>query len=136
MKEIFDLDGQEELYLNGATNILVQPEFKDLSKTKLIFKALEEKKLLSDIMSSALKDAQSSSVLARRFGNGIRVIIGSESRCREIEECSLVTATYRISDRPAGSLGVIGSKRMEYHKVISLVDFMAQRVSKILTKLR
>lgn len=135
LKEIFDLDGQEELYLDGAANILDQPEFKDISKTKLIFKALEEKKLLSDIMSNAPENAQGPSVLPERFGNGIRVIIGSESRCRQIEECSLVTATYWISDRPAGNLGVIGPKRMEYNKIISLVDFMAQRVSKILTRI-
>jgi len=135
LKEIFDLDGQEELYLDGAANILDQPEFKDISKIKLIFKALEEKKLLSGIMSNAPENAQSPSVLSKRFGNGIRVIIGSESRYRQIEECSLVTATYRISDRPAGNLAVIGPKRMEYNKIISLVDFMAQRVSKILTRL-
>ncbi len=123
MNQIFTWDGVEELYLGGRINILEHPEFKDLARSKSIFQALEEKRLLAEVLS---KTASS---------EGVRVLIGKETRCRKIRDLSLVTSTYRINGRPVGVLGIIGPRRMEYSKVVSLVDFMAKMVSKVLTNL-
>jgi len=123
MNQIFTWDGVEELYLRGRINILEQPEFKDLTLTKSIFQALEEKRLLVEVLSRPTS------------GEGVRVLIGKETRCRKIRDLSLVTSTYSINGRPVGILGVIGPRRMEYSKVVSLVDFTAKRVSEVLTDL-
>ena len=123
MNQIFTWDGVEELYLGGRINILEHPEFKDLARSKSIFQALEEKRLLAEVLS---KTASS---------EGVKVLIGKETRCRKIRDLSLVTSTYRINGRPVGILGVIGPRRMEYSKVVSLVDFMAKMVSEVLTDL-
>ena len=123
MNQIFTWDGAEELYLRGRINILEQPEFKDLARTKSIFQALEEKRLLAEVLSRATPT------------EGVRVLIGKETKCKKIKDLSLVTSTYKINGRPVGILGVIGPRRMEYSKVVSLVDFMAKMVSEILTDL-
>ncbi len=123
MDQIFTWDGAEELYLGGRINILEHPEFRDLTRTKSIFQALEEKRLLTAVLN---KTASS---------EGVRILIGKEARWRKIKDLSLVTSTYRINGLPAGVLGVIGPRRMEYSKVVSLVDFMAKMVSEVLTNL-
>ncbi len=123
INQIFTWDGVEELYLGGRINILEHPEFKDLARSKSIFQALEEKRLLVEVLN---KTASS---------EGVKVLIGKETRCRKIRDLSLVTAAYRINGRPVGVLGIIGPRRMEYSKVVSLVDFMAKTVSKVLTNL-
>ena len=51
-----------------------------------------------------------------------------------MQECSLITTSYRIGNRTAGSLGVVGPTRMNYSRVISLVDFTAQLVSGVISK--
>lgn len=123
MNQIFTWDWAEELYLGGRINILEHPEFKNLARTKSIFRALEEKRLLAEVLN---KTASS---------EGVRVLIGKETKCNKIKDLSLVTSTYRINGRPVGILGVIGPRRMEYSKVVSLVDFMAKTVSEVLTRL-
>lgn len=123
MSQIFTWDGAEELYLKGRINILEHPEFRDLARTKSIFQALEEKKLLAEILNRTVSSEE------------VKVLIGKETRCRKIKDLSLVTSAYCINGRPVGVLGIIGPRRMEYSKVVSLVDFMAQMVSKVLTGL-
>ena len=123
MNQIFTWDGAEELYLGGRINILEHPEFRDLARTKSIFQALEEKRLLAEVLN---KTASS---------EGVKILIGEETRCKKIKDLSLVTSTYRINGRPVGVLGIIGPRRMKYSKVVSLVDFMGKMVSKILTDL-
>lgn len=123
MNHIFAWDGAEELYLGGRINILEHPEFRDLARTKSIFQALEEKRLLAEVLSKTVSS------------EGVRVLIGKETRWRKIKDLSLVTSAYRINGRPAGVLGIIGPRRMEYSKVVSLVDFMAKTVSEVLTDL-
>ncbi len=123
MNQIFTWDGVEELYLGGRINILEHPEFKDLARTKSVFQALEEKRLLAEILNRTASN------------EGVKVLIGKETRCRKIRDLSLITSVYRINGRPVGVLGIIGPRRMEYSKVISLVNFMAKIVSKVLTNL-
>ena len=57
---------------------------------------------------------------------GVQIFIGEESGCRSLEPCSLVTSRYSIDGRVVGVLGVIGPTRMEYERVIPLVDITAR----------
>jgi heat-inducible transcriptional repressor len=110
-----------EVYHDGAANILNLPEFNDINKARSFFNTLEEKDLLFNV----LKDSQ----------DNISVSIGSENKYKQLQNCSLITATYKLNGKTIGSIGVIGPTRMEYPKVISIVDSMTNNLSDILTKL-
>ena len=63
---------------------------------------------------------------------GVRLVIGSESDLAELDGLSVVTSPYGEQGKPSGALGVIGPTRMDYSKVIPMVDFTARLVSRIL----
>ncbi|MDF2839261.1 MAG: heat-inducible transcription repressor HrcA [Clostridia bacterium] len=110
-----------EIYHDGAANILNLPEFNDISKARTFLNTLEEK----DLMFNILKDSQ----------ENVSVSIGSENKYEQLQNCSLITATYKLNGKTIGSIGVIGPTRMEYSKVISVVDCMTNNLSDILTKI-
>ncbi|MBI5183561.1 MAG: heat-inducible transcription repressor HrcA [Nitrospinae bacterium] len=121
-KVFFEGRVKEDIYVGGATNILEQPEFiADVKKMKTIFKALEEKAKLIKILDKCIEE------------EGIHIVIGSESEIHEISDCSIVTHTYKYEDSALGVLGIFGPKRMEYPKVIAIVNYTAGLVSKILS---
>ena len=110
-----------QVYIGGAANIAYQPEFADVRKMKEIFGAFEDKSKLVKILDQCL---------AR---GGLRVIIGSESEIREMQELSLIASPYKSGDHVLGVLGIVGPKRINYERMVALVDFTAQFVTKILT---
>ncbi len=115
--------GEEEggqVYIEGAVNILEQPEFTDIERMKRLFRAFEQKSLLVELLDAAQK------------ARGVQIFIGSESEYSEIEGCSLVTAAYTGRGGNVGTLGVIGPTRMPYNLVIPIVDYTARLVSKVL----
>jgi heat-inducible transcriptional repressor len=95
----------------------------ELEKTKALFRALEEKRHLLHLLEGAAQ------------APGIRVFIGAESQIPELRDFTVVAATYGDQAAPGGeaaplgTLGVIGPTRMNYSRVINLVDFTAQLVS-------
>lgn len=108
----------ERVYVGGASRILAQPEFRDVGKVKRLMDLLEEEQVVHDILTET---GPSESQVA--------ITIGEEIRYREMADCSLVTATYRVGDQTVGRIGVLGPKRMEYAKVVSLVDNITQRLT-------
>ncbi len=111
---------ESELYLGGTSNILNLPDFSDLEKMKGLLQALEEKALIVELLNKCL-DAE-----------GVHVFIGSENENRWMEDCSLVAANYKRGNRVLGTLGVIGPARMEYERVIPLVNHTANLLSRVL----
>lgn len=111
---------ESELYLGGTSNILNLPDFSDLEKMKGLLQALEEKALIVELLNKCL-DAE-----------GVHVFIGSENENRWMEDCSLVAANYKRGNRALGTLGVIGPARMEYERVIPLVNHTANLLSRVL----
>lgn len=111
-----------EIYVGGTLNILEQPELvTNLQKMRAIFRAFEEKSDLIRILDRCLGD------------EGVGVLIGAESQLEGMEDFSIVTHTYHCGERAVGTLGILGPKRMEYPRVIAIVDYMAKAVSRILT---
>lgn len=116
--ESLDEVNQIDMFLNGAMNIFNFPEYNDIFKAKSFLELLEEKELLSNIITS--------------FDNaGLNISIGSENIYEEAKDCSLVTATYKVDNKTLGWLSVIGPTRMDYSTVVSV---MAE-VSKFITEL-
>ena len=56
-----------------------------------------------------------------------------ENELEPLQDCSVVTATYRVGDLPMGSFGVIGPTRMNYGKVVSVLEFMRRSLSEVLS---
>ncbi|MEK7842488.1 MAG: heat-inducible transcriptional repressor HrcA [Deltaproteobacteria bacterium] len=111
------------IYVEGKANIFDQPEFiEDAEKMKLLFKTFEEKSVLVKILDKAM-DA-----------NGVQIFIGPESGFDEIRECSVVTAPYSNNGNILGTLGIIGPMRMNYSRVIPLVNYTADLLSDIMAR--
>lgn len=119
-REAFGEESAGQVYIEGAVNILEQPEFADVDRMKRLFRTFEQKSLLVNLLDKAQK------------AQGVQIFIGSESEYREIEGCSLVTAAYSGRRGNLGTLGVIGPTRMPYSLVIPIVDYTARLVSKVL----
>jgi heat-inducible transcriptional repressor len=119
-KQVLDSEKESELYVEGKTNILEQPEFADREKMKAILEALEEKSLLIKLLDKTMSR------------EGIQVFIGSESKFKEIQGCSLVVSSYGSESYGLGTLGIIGPTRMDYSRVIPLVDYTAKSISQVL----
>lgn len=112
---------EERVYLAGTTNILNQPEFKDVDKVRALLGALEQEQLVSRL-------------LASRESDSLTVAIGEELRIKEMEDCSLVSATYSVGGRVVGRIGVLGPRRMDYSRVVSIVDYLTRTLNDVLQK--
>jgi len=110
--------------IDGTSNILSQPEFEDLERMRALFRTFEEKSRLVRILNACIA------------GDGIRVLIGHENPDPELRDLSLVTARCGALGEPEWGLGVLGSTRMEYAHVVSLVDHVARALSETLEGLR
>jgi len=113
-----DLGGQ--VFIEGASKILDQPEFADVERMRQLFQAFDQKSQIIDLLDQSQK------------ASGIQIFIGSETGSDSLEGCSMV-ATHYVSKRGTlGALGVIGPSRMPYSQVIPVVDYTAKLVSQIL----
>ncbi|MCW3489317.1 heat-inducible transcriptional repressor HrcA [Dethiobacter alkaliphilus] len=95
-------EGESRVFLGGTSNILNQPEFKDVEKVRHLLTLFEQGERLSFILETSL--------------GGVSIRIGTENAITEISDCSLVTATYHLHERPVGTIGVLGPTRMEYSR--------------------
>jgi len=111
---------ETDVFIEGRTNIIHEPEFGKISIMTDLFRAFEEKALLVRLLEKCMDP------------NGVHIAIGSESEVQEMETCSLVTSTYSYKGEVLGALGVIGPRRMNYSKVIPLVDYTAKLLTEIL----
>jgi len=118
-RETFGEEIESQVFIEGASRILEQPEFADLEKMKRLFRAFEQKSVLIHLLDKCQQ------------AEGVRIFIGSETKYSEIEGCSLVTATYSNPQGTIGTLGVIGPTRMPYSLVIPIVDYTARLVSQL-----
>jgi heat-inducible transcriptional repressor len=109
-----------EVFIEGQANILEQPEFTDLTRMKEIFRAFEEKGQLLGLLDRCME------------AQGVNIYIGAEAHLSQMVGMSLITATYMTGRNTMGVLGVIGPTRMGYAKVIPIVDYTAQLVSRLL----
>lgn len=123
LNNVLTIDKKERLYLGGTTQLLSQPEFRDVEKMKNILLMLEEEQLLCDLLHTQEEDE-----------DGIVVRIGHENTYSGIKDCSMVQAAYRMDGKIVGTIAVLGPTRMEYGKVMALLEFMHSHLGEILKK--
>jgi heat-inducible transcriptional repressor len=119
-----DSQGSGNIYLDGLTNVLSEPEFSGSDEARRALKLLEERPLLYDLLSRA---GASSGI------GGVQVLIGGEGNWDEFREWSLVLARYGQPGLATGTLGVIGPMRMPYGRAISTVRFLSGILSDMVT---
>jgi heat-inducible transcriptional repressor len=118
-KAFFSVD-ETDVFIDGRTNILGEPEFSNLSMMADLLGAFEQKATMVRLLDQCIEP------------KGVQIAIGSETQVREIESCSVVTSTYSYKGEVLGALGVIGPRRMNYSKVIPLVGYTANLLTEIL----
>jgi heat-inducible transcriptional repressor len=113
-----DADG--DLFIEGQTNLMGLPEFKDMASLRRIFQAFEEKSILLRLLEKTVT------------AQGLQIYMGAEDQLEGLEGLTVVTSSYGGEDSSLGALGIIGPTRMDYSKVIPIVDYTARLVSRIL----
>ncbi|WP_100402302.1 heat-inducible transcriptional repressor HrcA [Bacillus sp. FJAT-42315] len=116
-----DVPATEKLFFGGKTNMLNQPEFHDIVKIRQVMNMIEQEEGIYKLISG--------------IPTGIQVKIGKENNNEAMEHCSLITASYSVGEEQVGTIAILGPTRMEYSRVISLVDFLSHDMTKALTKL-
>lgn len=111
----------EKMYLGGTSQLLAQPEFRDVDKVRNLLSMLEEERLLYDILHT-------------QDGNGVIVTIGQENKHSEIQDCSVIQASFRIDGQTVGTLAVLGPTRMEYARTMAAIEFMQKHMEQLLRK--
>jgi heat-inducible transcriptional repressor len=113
----------ERLIVRGRSNLLEpDTEEKDIERVKSLFDDLERKQDIADFLDLTEK------------GDGVRIFIGSENKLFSLSGSSLVVSSYMNADRKViGAIGVIGPKRLNYGRIVPIVDYTAQLVGKIIS---
>ena len=123
------LEGEEvgaaEVYVDGASNILAKPDFADAERMRELFRTFEEKSRLVKILNECVARDKS-------LPGEVRVVIGREHLTPSMQDCALITAPYWIGGEVAGTLGVVGPMRIEYARMMAVVNYMARHIEQLL----
>jgi heat-inducible transcriptional repressor len=117
-----DVHPMPGVVLEGASAVLTQPELADLQRVRRMFEAFHDKARLVTLLNQCIR------------GGGVRVVIGEDSDLTEELGFSLVAKSYGAGERTLGTLGIFGPSRMEYQKIIPLVDFLGETLSRALSE--
>ena len=106
-----------EVFVQGTTNIFNYPEYNNIEKAKEILSLINDKDNLLDLIEP---------------GNDITIRIGEENFSPEAKDCSIISAEYSVDGRPIGKIGLIGPKRINYSKVIAIMNEVMKELNKSL----
>lgn len=120
-KVFSDTIKDDKIVLTGAKNILHQPEFENPEKFESIIELIENKDIVIHILEQHVEDTK----------NSVVVKIGKENLNEKFYEYSVITKDYSLGEIK-GFLGIIGPKRMEYSKIISIVGYISETLSNFL----
>jgi len=107
----------DDCFIAGQTNLMEFSELASIERLKQLFDAFTEKSQILHLLDRCIE------------AEGVQIFVGEESGYQLLGDCSLVSAPYRIDDQVIGVLGVIGPTRMDYPRVIPIVDTTARLLS-------
>jgi heat-inducible transcriptional repressor len=116
VNRVFDFDENKELFYVGTRFIGEQPEFSDIQKFTSMVELLEQPNMIIQLFNE------------ESGSNPYTIKIGEEIEEERMKQCSIITARYRVGNI-AGTIGLIGPMRMNYSKLVSLVEFMAKTIT-------
>jgi heat-inducible transcriptional repressor len=116
-------ESNERLIVRGRANLLdADAAEDDLERIRVLFDDLERKRDIAEFLE--LTDE----------GEGVRIFIGSENKLFSLSGSSLVVSPYMNADRKIiGAVGVIGPTRLNYGRIVPIVDYTAQLVGKLIS---
>ena len=112
------LEEDEKVYLEGANKSFDLPEFNSLEVAKNFVNILDTKELIADMLDTG-------------FAEDINVYIGEENKKDELKDFSVVTFKHKVNGKDLGTIGIIGPKRMDYSKVISVMKYINKKLKEI-----
>lgn len=107
---------ESQIYLEGARKELDLPEFNSLQVAKNFMNILDKRELMEDMLNSG-------------FAEDINVYIGEENDKEELKDFSVVTFKHKVGNKDMGTIGIIGPKRMDYSKVISVMKYISKKLN-------
>ncbi|WP_456278227.1 heat-inducible transcriptional repressor HrcA [Bacillus sp. AK128] len=117
----FSINNAERVYYGGKINMLSQPEFHDIGKVRSLLNIIEQEQEIYKLL--------------RAKESGIHITIGKENQNEAMEDCSLITASYSFGNEKLGTIAILGPTRMEYSRVVSLLQLISNDLTKALEKL-
>lgn len=115
-----------EVYRDGLTNVLAEPEFAESESARKALRVLEERSMLEDLLSRT--------VLTSGMDD-VQVLIGGEGTWEDLRDCSMVLARYGAPGLVTGALGVLGPTRMAYGRTVSTVRFVSGLLSDLVIEM-
>lgn len=107
---------QDRIKVSGRGNMLFQPEFSDLNRLKELMNVLENGHMIKEWTNKE---------------SNVSVRIGNRKELTQIGDCSIISAKFHYSDSEEGQLMVVGPNRMQYSKVVGLMDYMTNVIEDI-----
>jgi heat-inducible transcriptional repressor len=107
-------ESPDDYMMAGQTNLMEFGELANMERLKQLFDAFNQKREILHILDRCIE------------ADGVQIFIGEESGYSLLDDLSVVTTTYRVEERVVGVLGVIGPTRMDYQRVIPIVDITAR----------
>jgi|ERR1041384_293356 heat-inducible transcriptional repressor len=109
---------QADVFIEGASNIIAKPDFADMERMRALFKMFEQKSRIVKILNECIESAQLEAVAVR---------IGRENRFDDLRDCTVIASPCIYPGGTAvGSIGVVGPTRLEYERLIAVVDYVAR----------
>lgn len=106
----------ENLYLEGASRVFDFPEFNKIDTARNFLNILDTKEMMIDLLNTG-------------FAKDINVYIGDENSNDELKDFSIVTFKHTVGNKDLGTIGIIGPKRMDYSKVISVMKYISRNLN-------
>jgi len=109
---------QPDVFIEGASNIISKPDFADTERMRALFKMFEQKSRIVKILNECIESKSREAVAVR---------IGSENRFADLRGCTVIASQCVYPGGAAvGSIGVVGPTRLEYDRLIAVVDYIAK----------
>ncbi len=109
------IEEEENIYLEGTNKAFELPEFKSLEIAKNFVNILDTKEVMRDLLDTG-------------FAEDINIYIGDENDNQDLKDFSIVTFKHSVGEKDIGTIGIIGPKRMNYSKVISVMKYISKKL--------
>ena len=110
------INEDSNFYLEGANKSFELPEFKSLEVAKNFINLIDTKEIMLDLLNTG-------------FAKDINVYIGDENDNEQLKDFSIITFKHRYQNKDLGTIGIIGPKRMDYSKVISVMKYISKKLN-------
>ncbi len=110
------LEESDQIYLEGANNVFDFPEFKKIDTARNFLSILDTKEQMMELLNTGLVE-------------DINVYIGEENEKEELKDLSIITFKHTVAGKDMGTIGIIGPKRMDYSKVISIMKYINKKLN-------